>query len=592
VNNRPLAKRSKQSVRIFAIRLYDSSHLIHMQRQGHDDVQMPLNSRSTLITGATIWSGTSAAPDHSSIAIADGIIVAFDGDALEWAATVEHEAVDLAGGFLMPSFGEGHAHPLFGALEADGPRVRACTNLAEIIAEVRRWAEENPDEAWIRGASYDSSFAPDGLFDARWLDDAVADRPVVLRSWDYHTYWCNSRALQLAGIDSATPEPPLGEIPRRPDGSPLGTLREWGATGLMDAVSPQRSLGERVAALHRATTYYASLGFTWIQDAWVEPADIEVYLEAAAQGLLATRCNLALRADPQQWPQQRAELIAARTRIEDFGDPLLTADTVKFFADGVVENATADLLEAYSSDPHSHGMAVWAPEALADAVRAMDAELFQVHIHTIGDAAVRSALDAIENAVRHNGQRDRRPVLTHVQLVDPADIPRFAELGVIVNAQPYWAQLDDLMTVLTIPRLGDARTERQYPLETLRASGVTLSFGSDWPCSTPRPFDGIRVATTRQTVEDQPIGGWSPAERLSLEHALSAYTAGVASQAFADLTERPWGTLAVGHSADLAALDRDPRRNEPGQSLADVTVLRTWLRGHETFVYQPFTAEV
>lgn len=553
-------------------------------------MHMPLTS-PTLIVGASIWTGVRHAPDHSSIAVADGVIVAFDEAALEWAGRVEHDVVDLAGGFLMPSFGEGHAHPLFGALEADGPQVRSCSTVAEIVAEVRRWANAHPQNDWILGASYDSSLAPDGLFDARWLDEAVPDRPVVLRSWDYHTVWCNSLALRLAGIDSATPEPALGEIPRRPDGTPLGTLREWGATDLMDAVAPQRPLGERVAALHRATTYYASLGFTWIQDAWVEPADVEVYLEAANRGLLATRCNLALRADPRQWPQQRAELVAARQRIVDLGHPLLTADTIKFFADGVVENATADLLEPYSSDPHSHGMAVWEPAALSDAVRAMDAELFQVHIHTIGDAAVRSALDAIENAALHNGQRDRRPVLTHVQLVDPADLPRFAKLGVIVNAQPYWAQLDELMTILTVPRLGDERTERQYPLETLRASGVTLSFGSDWPCSTPRPFDGIRVATTRQTAGDKPAGGWTPAERLSLEDSLSAYTAGVASQAFADHAERPWGILRVGSSADLAALDRDPRVLSPGQSLGDVTVLRTWLCGRETFVISPVTSQ-
>ena len=547
--------------------------------------------RSMLIRGGTIWSGVAGESDHSAIAIADGVIVAFDRDALDWANTAAPEVVDLAGGFLMPAFGEGHAHPLFGALESDGPQVRPCTTVAEIVSEVRRWAAEHPDTEWIVGASYDSSLAPDGLFDARWLDEAVADRPVMLRSWDYHTVWCNSLALQMAGVTAASPEPDLGEIPRRADGTPLGTMREWGAIDLIAAVVPQLSLDARVAALHRATTYYASLGFTWIQDAWVDPDDIDVYLAAATSGLLATRCNLALRADPRHWPEQLPELLAARERIAHLAHPLLSADTIKFFADGVVENATADLLEPYLSDPHHHGMTIWQPAALSAAVGAVDAAGFQVHIHTIGDAAVRSALDAIESAKARNGERDRRPVLTHVQLVDAADIPRFAELGVIVNAQPLWAQLDDLMTVLTVPRLGDERTDRQYPLATLRATGATLSFGSDWPCSSPRPFDGIRVATTRQTPQNLPAGGWTPAEKLTLTQALSAYTAGVASQAFADLAEQPWGTLRVGYSADLAWLDRDPRAVASAQPLAstppltDITVLRTWLAGRETFTH-------
>jgi predicted amidohydrolase YtcJ len=139
------------------------------------------------------------------------------------------------------------------------------------------------------------------------------------------------------------------------------------------------------------------------------------------------------------------------------------------------------------------------------------------------------------------------------------------------------------MTVLTVPRLGDERSDRQYPLATLRDTGATLSFGSDWPCSSPRPFEGIRVATTRQTIEDLPVGGWTPAEKLTLTQALSAYTAGVAAQAFADLAERPWGTLRVGHSADLAFLDRDPRAAASAVALTEIAVVRTWLAGRETF---------
>src|SRR5699024_81215 len=184
--------------------------------------------------------------------------------------SIEH--VDLDGGFLMPSFGDGHAHPIFGGMEAEGPQVRACSSVDEIVAEVRRYAAAHPDEKWITGASYDGSLVAGGLFDARWLDEAVSDRPVVLRAWDYHTVWCNSRALELAGITAETPEPEIGEIPRREDGSPLGTLREWGAVDLIDAVRPPQEESVRLRALERAADYYRRRGATWVQDAWVEPA--------------------------------------------------------------------------------------------------------------------------------------------------------------------------------------------------------------------------------------------------------------------------------------------------------------------------------
>ena len=221
---------------------------------------------TTLFHGGTIWRGADQ-PTAEALLVREGI-----GEALDVAArrlAVEAEAtgeqvqhVDLDGGFLMPAFGDGHAHPLFGGLEAEGPDVRSCTSIPAIVDEVRRYAESHPDVAWIQGASYDGSLAEGGLFDAHWLDEAVPDRPVVLRAWDYHTVWCNSRALELAGIDADTPDPVLGEIPRRDDGSPLGTLREWGAVDLVTAVMLPRSLDLGLRALERAGRYYLDRGVT------------------------------------------------------------------------------------------------------------------------------------------------------------------------------------------------------------------------------------------------------------------------------------------------------------------------------------------
>ncbi len=535
-----------------------------------------MNTRLTLFTGGVIWTGTQ---DSDALLVDDGVVSALGERAREVAAGADVQRVDLGGGFLMPSFGDGHAHPLYGGLEAVGPAVRPCRSVDEIVSAVKQFADAHPDREWIVGASYDGSLAPDGLFDARWLDAVVPDRPVVLRAWDYHTLWCNTAALDRAGITADTPDPVLGEIPHRDDGSVLGTLREWGAVDLVMNVMPPGDEEVRIAALGTAADYFLARGVTWVQDAWVEPGDVATYAEAARRGALRMRFNLALYADPRHFDSQVTEYAESRRLVDQVGSPLLTARTVKFFADGVVENETGALLEPYCSGLHSHGMRNWEGDSLAEAARRVDELGLQIHIHAIGDAAVRQALDAVEHVVRHNGRRDRRPVIAHVQLVDEADIGRFHELGVIPNMQPLWAQMDALMTVLTVPRLGVERSNRQYRLQTLVDSGASLALGSDWPVSSGAPLEGISVGVSRRTVDGQPDGGWTPHEILPIEQALSAYSAGVAYQAFA---EDNWGRITPGASADLVWLDRDPRTT-PALELPALQVRSTYLQGRPVY---------
>lgn len=533
-----------------------------------------LGVTSTFFHGGLIWTGVDG-QTTDALLVVDGVVLAVGSGARELAGGAE--TVDLGGGFLMASFGDGHAHPLQGGLEAVGPQVRRCKSVDEIVDAVRTFAAEHPDDEWIVGASYESSMAQDGLFDARWLDAAVPDRPVVLRAWDYHTVWCNTVALERAGITADTPDPPLGEIPRREDGSVLGTLREWGAVDLVYKIVPKRDPKVLIGALGTAADYYLARGVTWVQDAWVEPADVDTYLDAARQGALGVRFNLGLYADPRHFAIQLEQFADARRRVEELGSPLLTAQTVKFFADGVIENETGALLAPYCGSLHDHGMQVW--DDLAGAAQAVDELGFQIHIHAIGDAAARQALDAIEHVVASNGPRDRRPVIAHAQLVDDADIDRFAKLGVIANMQPLWAQLDPLMVDLTVPRLGVERAEKQYRMRSLDESGARLAFGSDWPVSSGAPLKGIAVAASRQTAEGDPEGGWVPQEILGIEHALSAYTAGVAHQAFAD---GQWGAIAPGASADLVWLGRDPRTTPPLE-LPTIGVRATYLAGRPVY---------
>jgi predicted amidohydrolase YtcJ len=430
----------------------------------------------------------------------------------------------------------------------------------------------------VTGDAFDPTPAPGGRFDARWLDRVVASRPVALRTMDHHTMWVNCEAMRRAGIGAATPEPTAGQIVRRADGSPLGTLREWGAIGPVLDQLPAPGPAEQAAALAEVSALLAAAGITWVQDAWVDPGQVEAWLAAAGRGLLRFRANLAFRAEPTLWKDQLEEFAAARDRVRGSAPGWLTARTVKFFADGVIEAGTAALLQPYDDCPHSHGIANWTPGKLADAIAAADAAGFQAHVHAIGDAGVRQALDAIAETARRNGPADRRPVLAHIQLIDPADLHRFAALGVIANLEPLWAQPDSLMTELTLPRVGAARGSRQYQIASLLSSGARVSFGSDWPVTAYHPLAGLATAVTRQTPGGDPDGGWLPAERITAPQALAAYTTGVAYQAF---EEHQWGVLRPGMRADLVHLAADPAL-VPARDLRDLPVLGTWLAGSRT----------
>ncbi|WP_427870464.1 amidohydrolase [Leucobacter luti] len=541
---------------------------------------------TTVFTGGTILVDPTA--EHGplyapAIAFRDGRVVALGGDAdelipgLDPAAGDEH--IDLAGGTLAPAPGDGHAHPLPGGVEALGPRIRQAEDLQGIIAAVAEWKREHPDAAWIVGGSYDATFSENGLFDASWLDEVTGDTPTILRAWDYHTAWVNSAALAAGGITAETPDPPLGRIVRRADGSPLGTLQESAANNFLGEVVPPFSLEDRLDALERATLAYAAQGTTWVQDAWIEPVDLEVYHAAVAQDRLHTRVNLAQRADPLTWREQVVRFVAERERIRELGAERLTAETVKFFVDGVIESHTAALLEPYADMPGEYGLPNWTPEELAAAVTAFDAEGFQIHLHAIGDGANRFALDALAAARAANPARERHDVIAHVALLDPADLGRFAKLDVIANFEPYWAQCDAVMRDLTIPHLGHPREDWQYLIGSVARSGATISFGSDWPVTTIDWRPAVSTAITRHSHEEPEASAWLPDERIDAASAYAAYTKGIARQALAGEDR---GTLSVGRVADAVWLSADPLSVEP-ETIPGISVQGTWLAGERTF---------
>ena len=532
---------------------------------------------STRIENATAWTGHRL-PDGTvysadAVLMVDGRIVALGETARRLPAD---EVIDAGGGFVAPAFADGHVHPIFGGLEREFAPVRDHATPQDIAAAVGAWAREHPEMEWVRGEGFDHTLAPEGIFHASWLDAAVPDRPVVLRATDYHTVWVNSEALRRVGYGQGVAQPHDGEIVLGSDGMPTGTLREWGAWRPVYNLLPTPPASMVLSAVDFAMSGFASTGITWVQDAWVEPGDVDTWLNASAQDILHTDIDLALWADPNSWRDQLSQFAAARERVERDGGPSVTSHTIKFFADGVIESATSAMLEPFCDCPHWKGMPNWEPGEMAEAVTAIDAMGFTAHIHAIGDAGVRMALDSMEHAARANPPRDRRWIIVHTQLVDPPDLPRFAELGVIANFEPYWSKYDSWQSELTAPRLGPERTHRQFQTATLANMGARISFGSDWPVTTFAPLEGIQVAVTRQMDPDGPP--WMPEERISVDDALAAYTLGVAFQSGRDDA----GILRPGARADLVWIDADPRSVDP-MTIGAIPVRGTWRRGVRTF---------
>jgi predicted amidohydrolase YtcJ len=504
---------------------------------------------TTVFYGGTVW--LKPGSSTHSLAISGGKITAHGDAALALVSTAE-KSIDLSGYFLMPAFSDGHCHPVFAGLEYQGPAITGLSSVQDIIKEVQRYANAHPDMEWIRGGSYDPTLAPDGNFDAAWLDEVSQTTPIVLRASDYHTLWCNSEALRRAHITKDTPEPRLGRIERREDGTPLGTLREWHACDLMLNVAPPSDPEALVTAVVKACEIANANGITWMQDAWVEVDGHLPFMTAFQRGLLTVRTNLAFRADPDFWRERSAEFVRMREEVHGLGhEDYLSGKTVKIFVDGVIESATAEMIEPYEGT-HDHGLPNWSREELIAAVTHFDELGFQIHLHAIGDRAIRHALDAVENAINVNPKWDRRSTITHVQLVHPDDLARFNKLGIIANFQAHWAQEDPLMTELTAPKLGPERTRLQYPIGTLLSDGTALSYGSDWPVSRNNFVETMLVAVTRQTKDGLPPEGWIPEQRITLDQSLEIATLGTAYQGF---TESYRGTLDIGMSADLVVLD-------------------------------------
>jgi predicted amidohydrolase YtcJ len=475
---------------------------------------------------------------------------------------------------LVPGFQDAHVHPSHGGDTLLTCNLSEVVTLDEALALITAYAAAEAGD-WIWGGGWRFNWFEGGMPSVELLDSLIPDRPAYFRVADGHAGWANTKAFEAAGIDPTTPDPSGGRIERKPDGTPQGTLQE----SAMDLVERLRVLTSTDVerALLRGQEYLIAFGITAWQDAQVDRALHDAYVRTEADGRLQATVRgaqwWAADAGFEQFDEFEARRAEASGRYN--------AGSVKLMLDGVVENFTARMLDSYL-DGHGHetgntGMDFINPTELPRIVTEVMRRGFQPHFHALGDRAVRSALDAVEVARTELGWTDVRPHLAHLQAVHPDDVPRFRALGVIVNAQPFWACAEDSMSDLTLPFINEPTANRQYPFRSLRAAGASIAMGSDWSVSTPEVMQQIDVAVRREVIWDRSVPAFLPEERLDIADALVAFTAG---SAYASHLESERGTIAVGAVADLAVLESSPFEAD---DIAAIRVDQTYIDGRRVF---------
>ena len=393
------------------------------------------------------------------------------------------------------------------------------------------------------------------------------DHPVWINRLDGHMNLANSAALRAAGVTRATPNVAGGTIVRDGSGRPTGVFKD-NAMELVSRAIPAPSIAQSLRALASAMDYVAARGVTSVQHmgSW---DDLAVFERADADGALRTRISAAVPLST--WARLR-DTVAARGR----GDAWLRIGGLKGFVDGSLGSHTAAMLEPFTDVPTDRGLLVNTPEDLYTWTSGADKAGLQVMVHAIGDRAIRTQLDIFQRVEQEDGPRDRRFRIEHAQHIAPADIPRFARLGVIASMQPYHA-IDDGRWAERV--IGPERAKGTYAFRSLLDAGATLAFGSDWFVAPPTPLVAIYAAVTRRTLDDRNPGGWVPAEKITVEQALRAHTAGAARASFMD---REVGTLAPGMFADLVLIDRDITRVAP-ETIRDARVMLTMVGGRAMY---------
>jgi len=522
-----------------------------------------------ILLNGKIFVGDSAATTVQAIAVRGGhIVVAGRNDQVQRVAGEGTRVIDLHGQFVTPGFNDAHVHLAAGGGSLLNVDLQGVTSTAEVERRVRAAAATATPGEWILGRGWDQTRLPASELGAGgWPTKAVLDRaspnnPVVLSRVDGHTSWVNTAALRLAGIDPATRSPAGGEIVRDAAGEATGILKEDPARNLVTSKVPPPSPAQIRRQIVAAMELAARTGVTSVQsdvspvsagsaadDSPALPDAFRVYQELHRADSLTVRVYTWFPLDRQVIDSFRRLGVRA-----GYGDEWLRMGMVKGYTDGTLGSRTAYMLEPFSDDVHTHGLAQYSQARLDSLVAEADAAGLQVILHAIGDAANRQALDAFERAERINPPHERRHRIEHAQVLAPQDIPRFRQLGVIASMQPTHATSDMRWAE---QRIGHQRAQQgAYVWRSLLNAGATVIFGTDFPVEPIRPVEGIYSAVTRQSREEPgvPPGGWMPEQKLTRAEAIRLYTA---APAYGEWQERVKGTLRPGMLADFVVWSAD-----------------------------------
>lgn len=501
-----------------------------------------------LITHAHVITADSANPQAESVAIV-GPHIAFVGrnsDASHWRGP-HTRVINAEGKTLMPGFIDSHFHLLGGSLDLGDIQLAGLDDLMAVTAATQSFAQRHPQQEWLAGYGLKYNLIPGQPLTRQHLDAVIADRPLILFAYDYHTAWVNTKALRRAALlHGGEILSPNSEIVMSADGTATGELRESGAVRHLTRLIPEPDAARKRALLQKGLALAAQCGITSVHNMDGDAEQIALYAALEDANELTLRVYVPYSVQPATPPQALAEAVAWR---EQYNSEMVRAGAAKFFMDGVIESYTGLLLDDYAGRPGYAGDANFTAEHFNHMAMEADRLGLQIFVHAIGDAAVRRTLDGYEAAQKINGRRDARHRVEHIELIHPDDLPRFAQLGVIASMQPVHApRLADGFDVWP-ERVGRERWARSFAWQFLREAGARLVFGSDWPVVTQNPILGLSAALNREA--------WAeglPHHRQTLADTLMAYTR---DAAYAEFQENVKGQLRVGHYADMVLLSAD-----------------------------------
>jgi predicted amidohydrolase YtcJ len=513
-------------------------------------------------------------PRVSALAIFAGRIAALGTDAdMRALARPGTQVIDAGGRLVLPGFQDTHIHLQDSGQDySQNADLSAARTVDELVDTLTSFAGTH-GRAWVNGTGWYSGVFGAQNLNAAVLDRAVPDRPCMIVASDGHNACLNTLGLKAVGFDAATPDPLNGTIVRDASGEATGLLYEsaiYLAEGRMPAPSDRDFADGVLWAMKLANRH----GITGVIDAKVMERHVRVYQDLARSNEMTLRVASTALVVPEDTTSIALERLGDFRAESRHG--LFRVHSAKFFLDGVIENRTAAMIAPYSDAQGGNAPVMFEQAQIDEMFTAFDAARFQIHVHAIGDMASRAALDGMERAMAANGAWPGLHQIAHVQFLDPADIPRFRQLGVMANIQPLWARHEVSVDVMAAPVVGPERTRWMYAFQSLLEAGASLALSSDWGVSTLNPFEIIETAVTRQPPKREGQGPvFLPEQRISREMAVAGYTTQAAAAAWRSADT---GTLGLGKCADLIVLDRDIFTCNPYE-IGDTQVLLTMLEG-------------